>query len=162
MELVNTVKYDTVSNNLGDLINLLRKYARKIQKEETEESEASKHNQEEAEYAKRNDPRGKDAEDYVNVNATNFQKEIIDTDEACLVYFTTLVEGEDLQSEYKEFKKLERDLRGAVKLAVFRMDASGESGNFSELKKEYKVGSLNVGKPVIRFYPNEIKGQLKH
>jgi len=72
MELVNTVKYDTVSNNLGDLVNLLRKYARKIQKEESEESEASKLNQEEAEYAKKSDLRGKDAEDYVAVNATNF------------------------------------------------------------------------------------------
>lgn len=72
MELVNTVKYDTVSSNLSDLVNLLRKYARKIPKEETEESEASKHNQEEAEHARRSDPRGKDASDHVVVNATNF------------------------------------------------------------------------------------------
>jgi hypothetical protein len=44
MELVNVIKHDTVSSHLGDLVNLLRKYARKIQKEETEESEASKLN----------------------------------------------------------------------------------------------------------------------
>jgi len=44
---------------------------------------------------------------------------------------------------------------------VFRIDASGESGSFSELKKEYKVAALGEGKPVIRFYPNEIKGDLK-
>lgn len=41
------------------------------------------------------------------------------------------------------------------------MDSSGENGNFAELKKEYKVGALAAGKPVIRFYPNEIKGNLK-
>ena len=79
-----------------------------------------------------------------------------------MVYYTTLEAGEDLMSEYKDFQKLERELKGAVKVAVFRMDASGEGGSFSELKKEYKVGALNPGKPVIRFYPNEIKGELKH
>jgi hypothetical protein len=44
MDLVNVVKHDTVSNQLKDLINMLRKYARKIQKEETEESDAAKEN----------------------------------------------------------------------------------------------------------------------
>ena len=99
--------------------------------------------------------------DHVIVNETNFQKEILDSNDACLVYFTTKAAGEDLKKEYKEFGRLERELSGAIKLAVFRMDSSGESGSFSELKKEYKVAALNAGKPVIRFYPNEIKGELK-
>jgi hypothetical protein len=85
----------------------------------------------------------------------------LDSNDACLVYFTTQAEGDDLKKEYKEFGRLERELSGAVKLAVFRIDASGESGNFADLKKEYKVAALNAGKPVIRFYPNEIKGELK-
>jgi hypothetical protein len=89
MDLVNTVKYDTVSNNLIDLINLLRKYARKIQKEESEESQASKLEKNEEADAKKNDPRGKTAADHIVVNETNFQKEILDSNDACLVYFTT-------------------------------------------------------------------------
>lgn len=66
-----------------------------------------------------------------------------------------------MKKEYKEFGRLERELTGALKFSVFRMDSSGENGNFAELKKEYKVGALAAGKPVIRFYPNEIKGSLK-
>jgi hypothetical protein len=42
------------------------------------------------------------------------------------------------------------------------MDASGEKESFSALKKTYKVNALNTGKPVIRFYPNQIKGDMKH
>lgn len=154
-------RYDTGINKLSEMIKLVQKYARKIQKEETEDSEASKLDQEEAEQAKRNDPRGKKSADHVTVNATNFKTEILDSNDACLVYYTTLKEGEDLKKEYKEFGKLERELSGALKFLVFRMVDSGESGNFADLKKEYKVSALSAGKPVIRFYPNEIKGDLK-
>lgn len=42
------------------------------------------------------------------------------------------------------------------------MDASGDKEGFSDFKKAYKVNSLNTGKPVIRFYPNNIKGDMKH
>ena len=42
------------------------------------------------------------------------------------------------------------------------MDASGDKESFSALKKTYKVNALNNDKPVIRFYPNRIKGDLKH
>jgi hypothetical protein len=72
IELFNTVKYDIVSNNLGDLISMLRKYARKIQKEVTEESEVLLQKQEEPEYANRNDRRIKDEADHVDANATTF------------------------------------------------------------------------------------------
>jgi hypothetical protein len=73
MDLVNVVKHDTVSNQLKDLVSMLRKYARKIQKEETEESDAAKEDQREKEVAKKDDPRGKDAIDApLVINATNF------------------------------------------------------------------------------------------
>ena len=161
MDLVNVVKHDTVSNNLGDLVSMLRKYARKIQKEETEESDAAKENQREQEFARANDPRGKDAADApMVVNATNFAKEILESPEASVVYFTTLAADKDVMTEYKHFGSLERALKGAIKVAIFRIDANAD--DFSQLKKDYKAGSLAAGKPVIRFYPNELKGELKN
>jgi len=30
------------------------------------------------------------------------------------------------------------------------------------MKKLYKVNALSTGKPVIRFYPNQVKGDMKH
>jgi hypothetical protein len=77
-----------------------------------------------------------------------------------LVYFTTLDEKADVMTEYKQFNNLERTLQGAVKVAIFRMDPKSEG--FTKLKKEFKAGTLNEGKPVIRFYPNELKGDLKN
>jgi len=96
MELVNVVKYDTVSNQLGDLVNLLRKYARKIQKEETEESEASKLNQEERDQANKGAPNPNE-KDHIEINVESFNKEILESSDASIVYFTTLAEGADLQ-----------------------------------------------------------------
>ena len=60
--------------------------------------------------------------------------------------------------EYKKFNALEITLKGAIKLAIFRMDSSGETGSFSQFKKDYNAASLVDGKPVIRFYPNDVKG----
>jgi len=34
--------------------------------------------------------------DHLNINATNFKEEIIDSNDAALVYFTTLAEGVDI------------------------------------------------------------------
>jgi hypothetical protein len=87
---------------LSDLVNLLRKYARKIQKEETEESDASKLNQEEREQASRGSPNPNE-KDHHDVDATTFNKEILETEDAALIYFTTLAANTDIQKEYKEF-----------------------------------------------------------
>jgi hypothetical protein len=45
----------------------------------------------------------KNEKDHVEVNRTDFEKVVLDNKEAYLVYFTTLKEGEDLMTEYKEF-----------------------------------------------------------
>jgi hypothetical protein len=39
------------------------------------------------------------------------------------------------------------------------MDANDP--NFKELKKQFKVTKLDVGKPELRYYPNEQKGSAK-
>lgn len=94
------------------------------------------------------------------INATNFEKEVLESNEACVVYFTTLPADVDVMTEYRHFGSLERTLKGAIKVGIFRIDPAAD--DFSQIKKEYKAGSLAAGKPVIRFYPNEVKGELKN
>lgn len=48
---------------------------------------------------------------------------------------------------------------GPVKVMVFRIQTDVE--NYSELKKQYKVPKLDVGKPDLRYYPNEATGKSK-
>jgi hypothetical protein len=85
---------------------------------------------------------------------------VFESNEACVVYFTTLPADVDVMTEYRHFGSLERALKGAIKVGIFRIDPAAD--DFSQIKKEYKAGSLAAGKPVIRFYPNEVKGELKN
>ena len=78
------------------------------------------------------------------------------TEEGCVVYFTTLDKDQVIAKEYRYYNQLIRQLLGPIKLATFRMDPNDP--NFKELKKQYKVTKLDVGKPELRYYPNEQKG----
>lgn len=79
--------------------------------------------------------------------------------DAAMVYFTTLGADEDVAKEYKYFKQLTLQLLGPVKTMVFRMSPDAE--NYQELKKQFRVPKLDVGKPDLRYYPNEVTGQQK-
>ena len=76
-----------------------------------------------------------------------------------MVYFTVLDEDQEVQSEFKAFNKLLRQLNGAVRVGVFRLDPS--SADFQSQAKKYKVGSLSSSKPILRFYPNRETGKDK-
>lgn len=39
------------------------------------------------------------------------------------------------------------------------MDPNDEK--FDDIKKQFKVSKLAVGKPELRYYPNEVRGQQK-
>jgi hypothetical protein len=77
---------------------------------------------------------------------------VLASKEAQMVYFTTLAKDEAVESEFKYFNRLIRQLKGVVTFHVFRIDPS--ASNFAELTKKYKVGSLAKGKAKLRYYPN--------
>ena len=94
---------------------------------------------------------------FENIVAANFTTEVVDSQSGWLVYFTTLPAGEDVSSEYKAFKKLARAIKGITKVGVFHLEKSLDS--FEALRKEYKVPTLDEGKPKMRYLPNGMDGQ---
>ena len=52
-----------------------------------------------------------------------------------------------------------RFLYGAVKIAVFRVDKARE--DFKAIVRKFKVTDLDVEKPQMRFYPNDLEGEAK-
>lgn len=97
--------------------------------------------------------------DYIELTAENFEKEITQINDACVVYFTTLGAEEDITKEYKYYKQLARHLMGPIKMAAFRLKPDAD--DFQDLKKAYRVGKVEAGKPELRYYPNEITGETK-
>jgi hypothetical protein len=93
------------------------------------------------------------------VNDASFKKFVLDSNEAQMVFFTTLSANEQIDTEFRYFNKLIRQFRGVVLFNVFRLDSNNE--NFSALTKKYKVGSLAAGKPKLRYYPNMATGDNK-
>lgn len=52
---------------------------------------------------------------------------MLETTDACLVYFTTLEYEDDIVlKEFKHFNKLVRKIEGSVKVLVFRLDDKSE------------------------------------
>ena len=52
---------------------------------------------------------------------------MLETLDACLVYFTTLEQEDDIVlKEFKHFNKLLRKIEGSVKVLVFRIDDKSE------------------------------------
>ena len=91
----------------------------------------------------------------IEIDESNFASEIIDSNGACLVYFTTLDKGVEIKEEFKFVNKMTRFLNGAIKLGVFRIDKA--DSKMSEIRKKYKLTSkFGVDKPELRFYPNEV------
>lgn len=59
---------------------------------------------------------------YTEIDKSNFTREVLDTSDACLVYFTTLEQDDDIVfREFKHFNKLLKRLEGIVKVFVFRI-----------------------------------------
>jgi len=75
-----------------------------------------------------------------------------------LIYFTT-VKDDNFTAEYKQFNKLTRTLKGAIQTYVFRLDKS--SPDFADMKKTYKLTKFGDQKPELRFYPNQLTGEMK-
>lgn len=71
--------------------------------------------------------------------------------DACIVYYTMLGPEDDITKEYKYFKQFARYLMGPIKIAVFRLTPESD-------KKQFRVGKVEAGKPELRYYPNEVKG----
>lgn len=138
--------YGSKSYKYRDLHQFMSKYARQTAKEESEEMVQQKEDQSTKEATDQ-------IRDLIELDVDNFDKEIVQMNDACMVYFTTLGAEEEITKEYKYFKQLARKLMGPIKVAVFRM--SPEAANFKDLKKEFRVGKLDAGKPELRYYPNE-------
>ena len=77
------------------------------------------------------------------------------------MYFTTLPADKSVQKEYGQFYKLHNEIRGAIRYAIFRVNMTGDEEELAKLKKQYKIKDLADGKPVLRFYPNEVSGDRK-
>jgi len=57
------------------------------------------------------------------------------------------------------FNKLSRQLKGSVIVSVFRLDP--QAPDFNDLKKKYKVNTIETGKPKLRYFPNVVTGESK-
>lgn len=138
---------------IDQLLSFLRPFARKVAKEEPEDVSESKEQQ------------TSDAEDkvvgnkYEELTDGSFKKSILASNEAHMVYFTTLGKNDAVESEFKYFNKLIRSFRGVVTFSVFRMDPT--SANFAAQSKKYRVSSVAKGKPKMRYYPNQAIGDIK-
>jgi len=145
------------AGNLKNLKQFLAKYARKTPKEELEVAQQARQDKiTEAEEEAAGVP---GIDKAAELNATSFEKEVIQQPEACLVYFTTMKEGENLQDEYKGYGGLYQEVGGAIKFAIYRVSETGEE--LAALKKQYKIKDLKENRPVLRFYPNEVSGDMK-
>jgi len=131
----------------------LRPFARKAPKEEGEDVVENK------------EQHASDATDgiagakYQELSDSQFKNKVLSSNEAQMVYYTTLGRNDNVESEFKYFNKLIRTFRGVVNFSVFKMDSS--SDGFSALAKKYKVASLSAGKPKLRYYPNQHSGENK-
>ena len=58
---------------------------------------------------------------WVELNPSNFEKEVLKSNDSWVVYFTALGQDQPISKEYKFFKKLVRQFMGPVKIGVFRI-----------------------------------------
>jgi len=63
------------------------------------------------------------------LSAKNFAKEVENTQEGCLVYFTTLDKEKEIGKEWKSFNTVYKMVENAVKVLVFRIDPESEDFN---------------------------------
>ena len=66
-----------------------------------------------------------------------------------------------MQKEFGSFYKLHGEIKGAVRLAIFRVNSTGDEEEYNKFKRQYKIRDLADGKPVLRYYPNEVSGDRK-
>lgn len=76
------VVYQSKSYKYKDLHEFMHKFARQVPKEENEQMEQQKENQQSEEETKK--------ADIVELTSDSFDEEITQTDDGCVVYFTTL------------------------------------------------------------------------
>ena len=137
------------------MIDFLKPFARKVAKDELEETTENKEQQK----SEKDDSGNDSKSSFKEVSEKTFATEVLKSDQAQLVYFTTLAQDQDIKNEMKYFNKMIRTFKGVLGISVFRMDAG--SPDFSKTAKKYKVGTLNVNKPKLRFYPNRATGDIK-
>lgn len=152
MDEVEMRTYKSTSFKVAEIKRFLNDYALESEKEEMPDQMEAK-NKEKAEDEEKKD-RKEIMQKLVEIGASNFTQEVENTEDGCLVYFTTLESDKDIGKEWKSFKEVSQMIENAIKLQVFRMDPNSE--DFVELKKTYKVPKLDAGKPQLRFYPNKI------
>ena len=96
----------------------------------------------------------------IDLDESNFESQITNQKEAGLVYFTTLPADKSVQKEFGSFYKLHNEIRGAIRFGIFRVNMTDEE-ELTKFKKQYKIKDLADGKPVLRYYPNEVSGDRK-
>lgn len=96
---------------------------------------------------------------YQTVNQGNFKEKVINNELPHLVYYTTLAKGADISREFPMFNRMLRYYKGILNVVVYNMDPT--AANHAELVKKYKLGTVSAGKPKMRFYPNQFKGDMK-
>jgi len=156
MEEPKISKYDEVDYKIPGLSRFLIKFARDEPKDELEDNIEIKQQQKQDDSVKKQS--SEKVKSYLEIEHQNFTKQIINSKEAALIYFTT-VKDDNLTAEYKQFNKLTRTLKGAIQTYVFRLDKS--SPDFAEMKKTYKLTKFGDQKPELRFYPNQLTGEMK-
>jgi len=144
---------------LNQLIEFLKPYARATPKEDLDDIVEQKENQKAKSESKTTKTQESVDEWHFNVNEANFTSEVLGSDEAHLVYFTLLPANKKVTDEYKFFNKLTRTLSGPVKVSVFRLNPS--AANFNDLKKQFKVTTVDTEKPKLRYFPNKATGESK-
>jgi|DEB0MinimDraft_12_1074336.scaffolds.fasta_scaffold24292_3 hypothetical protein len=151
-------EYKQADFKIGQLVKFLTPYARKDPKEELEDIVEQKENQK-AKEEEWQATKKESQEWHVYVDDKNFTSQVLDKTDANLIYFTVLPEDQPITAEYKYFNKLTRQLKGPVTVSVFRLDPHAE--NFNDLKKKYKVTTIDTMKPKLRYYPNVATGDNK-
>ena len=149
--LTKHVVYEGKSFKYLDMLEFMSKYARSITKEETEQQEQQKEDQQTEEETKQ--------ADIPELDADSFDAHVTSTTDGCIVYFTTLAKDQVVSKEYKYYNLLLKHFLGPIRVATFRLHPDNE--NYETLKKQFKVSKLEVGKPELRYYPNEVAGQQK-
>ena len=92
------------------------------------------------------------------MRADNFTKVVLEYENPYLLYFTTLEDGELMKTEWKYFAKLVRYVRGAIDLGVYRVKPE----ELAAVKKDHRLKDLKAGRPLLRYYPNRMKGDVKN
>lgn len=120
-------EYKAKDFKINELISFLKPYARQEPKVENEDAQENRAEQKSDEQDLADGPK------FHEVSPRTFQKQVLDSELAHLVYYTTLGENAEVTSEFRYFNRLIRALKGVVQFEVFRIDP--KRADFAELAK---------------------------